>query len=294
MSVNPKGPAKGSGHLSPDELAQEVARHLRHGEHVEHRRPFDIVSLSRIGAVVGLLLLGVGVAVAAPWVGRLAGYETAGVVVAAAPITGCPGEPELGRLILGDRVQVVGVDEDARFVVLRDPRGPGNLVYVDAGAIGDVAEPEKLPVRTCQPREEADLLAAPNLTAPSVASTTTVPVTVTSQAVEVSPTTTSPALLISRPARRGASTAYQAPSTSSPTATTTPSDEPTPPTTEFAGASPTTSGTTPTTPPPATPTTSQATTTTSAPAPTTTTTASTTTTVESTTTSTEPETTTVP
>ena len=40
---------------------------------------------------VTVVLLGVGVAVAVPWIGGLAGYETPGMVSQGGPIFGCPG-----------------------------------------------------------------------------------------------------------------------------------------------------------------------------------------------------------
>jgi hypothetical protein len=301
MSVNPNDPVKGSERLSPDELAQRVARHLRTDEQAPRRRVFDVVSLSRIAAVFGLLLLGVGVAVAVPWVGRLAGYETAGVVVTAAPIAACPGEPPMSRLILGDTVRVLGVTEDGQFLALRDGRGPGNVVYVEAAAVGDLVEPERLPIRECEPRELDRILAAPGTTTPVAESTSSIVGTTTTVEIPSEPTTTTEPGVVGRPPRRG---------TAGPG--TTPSPVPTGPTTPTtipAGASPTTqppAGTTTTTRPPATTTTrpgtttTTSTTTTTTTAPTTTTTEATTTTTEATTTTepttttTEPETTTIP
>lgn len=287
MSVNPNGPEKGSSRLSPDELAQEVARHLRRGEHIDRRRRFDVVSVSRIGLILGLLLIGVGVAVAVPWVGRLAGYEAPGIVVIAAPFTACPGEPELGRLILGDGVQVVGVTEDGRFLAIRDNRGPGDVVYVDTGAVGDVVEPERLPVRACQPGSEELLVAAPATTDLSISSTTTMPGSTTPAVVEPSPTTSVHEAAPGRPPRRRTPNSGAVPPGSPPTVTTTPAD-PTGPTTTRPPASP------PTTRPPTsgTTTTTRPTTTTTRPTTTTSTTSTTTTTTEPATTTTEPPTTT--
>lgn len=303
MSVNSNGPEKGPGRLSPDELAQRVARHLRHEEQVERDRRFDIVTLARIGAVVGLLVLGVGVAVAVPWVGRLAGYETPGTVEAAAAVTGCPGEPEIGRLITGDTVQVVGITQNGKYIALRDGRGPGNVVYVETGSLGDVAEPDRLPVRSCQPREEGEILAAPGTTALLAESTTTIPDTATSEQADGAPATTTPGpgVVPNRPRRRSTSSPGPV-TTTPPTVTTAPSGPGGPPTTRPPLTTPTTrppSGVTTTTRPSVTTTTRpRVTTTTTRPgttsttSPTTTTTSSTTTTAEPTTTTTEPTTTT--
>jgi hypothetical protein len=292
--------------LSPNELAQQVARHLRRGEHVERRRHFDIVSLSRIGVVVGILLLGVGVAVALPWFGRLAGYETTGLVEAAAPIMGCPGESEIGRLIPGDTVQVVGVSEDGRSVALRDGRGPGDIVYVETAAVGNVAQPERLPVRPCQPRDGGEILAVPATTVVTPMSTSTVGDAGTIESETASTTTTEvPEIVAVGPRRRGTpSPGLPSP----PTVTTTPADPGSPATTHPPTGTPTTrppAGVTTTTRPAisttttaGTTSTTSTTTTTTAPTtttePTTTTTDPTTTTTEPATTTTEPETTTIP
>jgi hypothetical protein len=290
MSVNPKDPVKGSERLSPDELAQRVARHLRTDEPAQHGRAFDIVNLGRIAVVFGLVLLGVGVAVAVPWVGRLVGYETAGVVVAAAPITACPGEPPTSRLILGDTVQVVGVTDDGQYLALRDGRGPGNVVYVEAAAVGNLVEPERLPVKSCQPVEEPEILAAPGTTAPALITTTTVSATVETAGQPSASTTTTPGAPAGRPPRRGTPGPY-------PTLPTTPTDPGSPPTTQPSSSPSTTGPTTTTTRAPSVttttrPATTTTTTTTTTTAPSTTTTAATTTTTEATTTTTEATTTT--
>jgi hypothetical protein len=242
-------------------------------------------------AVIGLVLLGVGVAVAVPWVGRLAGYETPGTVAAAAPVAGCPGEWAVGRLILGDTVQVVGVTEDGRHLALRDGRGPGNVVYVESAAVAGLTEPERLPMKVCQPREEPEILASPTTSTAVEVITTTNHDTVTTPALDT-PTTTTPDTQVGRPPRRGMS----GPGTvagSAPTPSTTPPGSAVPPTTDPPGptgtSQPPADVTTTTQPPATTTTTAQTTTTTE---PTTTTTEASTTTTEPTTTTTEPETTT--
>ncbi|HET9202976.1 MAG TPA: hypothetical protein VFP67_07505 [Acidimicrobiia bacterium] len=296
MSGNPNHPGQGSGFISPDELAQRVARHLcRDEEEVQRRRRFEIVGLSRVAVVIGLVVLGVGVAVAVPWVRGLAGYETSGIVHTAAQTIACPGESPIGRLIRGDTVQVVGLTEDGLFYALRDVRSPGNVVYVEVAAVGDVAEPERLPVSACLPSGGSTILATPGTGPATTVSSTTIGEAETTLPAEVSPITTMPA---GPPPRRGIPSPGIGPGVTTPTVITTS-------TTGAPGITPTTqppAATTTTRPPAATtttrPKTTSTTSTTTTTAPTTTTTEPTTTT-EATTTSTEPsttkpETTTVP
>ncbi len=304
MDVNPDPSGKGQKRLSPDELAQEVATLLKKDgpRHAEQRR-FDIVSISRILIVVAVVLLGFGVAVAVPWIGGLAGYETPGTVNEGVAVMGCPGEAEIGHLIEGETVQVVGRTDDGRFYAVRDERGPGDVVYADSRAIDDVEEPSRLPIRSCEPRDEAEVLAAA-----TTIGTDTTPTTVPSSTIPAAPvvtattTATTPAGVPNgRPSRRATSspgtpattTTTTAPGGSSPSTTapppssTTSRPHPTTTTTRPPGTSTTTTtpATTTTTAP--TTTTTEATTTTTEP-PTTTTTDATTTTTEETTTTTGP------
>jgi len=290
MSVNPGPPGEGARRRSPDELAHEVASLLKKGntgDHSQHRR-FDIVTVSRIVMVLGVVVFGVGVAVAVPWIGGLAGYESPGMVNQGGPVVGCPGEPEVGEVFTGETVQVVGRTEDGLFYALRDERGPGDVVYADASAITDVEEAERLPTRSCEPREDAAVLAAATTVSPGdpIPTTTTTPTTIVGDTTTTSGTVEDPETPVGRPPRRRTS------SPSAPTTTTTP------PSTTPSGPGPTTTtrpGAPTTTRPPSSPSTSTSTTTTRPPTTssttTTTTTPSTTTTTEATTTTTEATTT---
>jgi hypothetical protein len=297
MSVNPGPPGEGARRRSPDELAQEVANLLKKGgtgHHSQHRR-FDIVTVSRIVMVLGVVVFGVGVAVAVPWIDGLAGYESSGMVNQGGPVVGCPGEPEIGEVFTGETVQVVGRSEDGLFYALRDERGPGDVVYADASAITDVEEGDRLPTRSCEPREDAAVLAAATTVGPGdpIPTTTTTPTTIAGDPTTTSGTVEDPEAPVGRPPRRrtpipGASPTTTTPPSATPsgpgpTTSTPPSDAPT------------------TTLPPSSPSTSMSSTTTTTTTPsTTTTTEATTTTTEATTTSeatttTEPEpTTTIP
>jgi hypothetical protein len=76
MNASPAPPpGRGAKRLSPDELAQEVASRLKKDgpRYAERPRRFDVVSLSRVLMAVTVVLFGVGVAVAVPWIGGLAG-----------------------------------------------------------------------------------------------------------------------------------------------------------------------------------------------------------------------------
>ena len=267
-----------SRRLSPDELAREVARRLKTGSSSRggHRRrtSFDILTTTRILMVLGVVFLGAGAVSGVAWIGRVAGYETTGKMIETRPVFGCPGESELGAVFDGETVVVVGRSEDGRSYVLRDQRGPGGMAYVEAEAIDEVEDPDRLPVRTCEPRSASEVAAA------EVSSPTTTPiVSTTSRGSTTTVPETPPITRVdpgsSRPPRRG-TPGPGAPPTTSPAAPTNPT-------------SPTTPGSTPTTPPataPGTPGTSPTT------APTTTTTTTTTTTSPATTSTTTPETTT--
>ncbi len=308
MSVNPGPPGEGVRRRSPDELAQEVASLLKTGStghHLQHRR-FDVVTVSRIVMVLGVVVFGVGVAVAVPWIGGLAGYESPGMVDQGGPVVGCPGEPEVGEVFTGETVQVVGRSDDGHFYALRDERGSGDVVYADASAITGVEEADRLPTRSCEPREDAAVLAAATTVSPGdpIPTTTTTPTTMAGATTATSGTVEDPETTVGRPPRRRASNPGAPPTTTTPPSATPSGPGPTtttrpgaPTTTTRPSSSPSTSPSTPTTTRP--PTTSSSTTTTTTPS-TTTTTEATTTTTEATTTSeatttTEPEpTTTIP
>jgi hypothetical protein len=285
MSVNPGPPREGAGRRSPDELAQQVASLLKRGdpEHPQQRRRFDVVTVSRIVMVLGAIVFGVGVAVAVPWISGLAGYESPGMVTQGGPVVGCPGELEIGEVFTGETVQVIGRSDDGLFYALRDGRGPGDVVYVDASAITDVDEAERLPTRSCEPRDDAAVLAAATTVGPGDAITTTTakPTTIAGDSTTTTAPLASPEMPVARPRRRGTPSPGAAPATTAP-----PSAAP-------IGAGPTTTtrpdaSTTTTRPPHSSPTSTSTTTTTQPP----TTSSSTTTTTPSTTTTTEPTTTT--
>ena len=302
MSVNPGPPGRGAKRLSPDELAQEVASLLKGGApgHPERRLRIDIVTVSRIVMALAVVLFGVGVAVAVPWIGGLVGFESPGMVIQGGPVVGCPGEIEIGEVFKGETVQVVGRTDDGVHFALRDERGPGDVVYVEAQAITDVDDEDLLPARSCEPRDEAAVLAAATTVGPGDPVPTTTAVTSTSMVGETTTTATAagPDGRIGRPPRRGTATP------GAPTTTTPPSTAPIgpgPTTTTWPGSSTTTTRPGPatsTTRPPGSSSTSSTTTTTRPPtttSPTTTTTTTTTpptTTTEPITTTTEPETTT--
>lgn len=301
MSHNQGPPGRRSSRrLAPEELAHEVARRLKTGPPGRggrrRRRSFDIVTVSRILMVLGIVALGAGAVYGVAWIGRVA-YESTGIVTAGSPIFGCPGEPERGAVFAGETVEVVGRTEDGSHYALRDSRGPGGLVFVGADVIDAVEDPDRLPLRSCEPRTEAEVAAEIliSTTAPATGSTTGSTVTTLPGG---STTTPADAGTESRPRRRTPLPGI-APTTSIPGApVTTPSPSPktTPGTPGPAPTRPTTTtGTSPTT----TPTTTTSTTTTTTIQPTTTeapTTTSTTTAGTTTTMTTTPEstTTTVP
>jgi hypothetical protein len=302
MSVNPGPPGEGAGRRSPDELAREVASLLKKGSAGHHsQRRFDIVTVSRIAMALAVVLFGVGVAVAVPWIGGLVGFETPGMVTRGGPIVGCPGEIEIGEVFKGETVQVVGRTDDGLYFALRDERGPGDVVYVDAETITDVDDEDLLSPRSCEPRDEGAVLAAATTVGPGDPIPTTTAVTPTSIAGDTTTTVVAagPDGRVGRPPRRGTATPG-APTTTTPPPTAPNGPQPT--TTTWPGSSTTTSRpspTTPTTRPPGSSSTSSTTTTTPPPTTTsstttstTTTTQPTTTTTEVTTTTTEPETTT--
>jgi hypothetical protein len=304
MSVNPGPPGNGARRRSPDELAQEVASLLKGGAsgHPERRLRIDIVTVSRIVMALVVVLFGVGVAVAVPWIGGLVGFETPGMVTQGGPIVGCPGEIEIGEVFKGETVQVVGRTDDGLYFALRDERGPGDVVYVDAEIIIDVDDEDLLPPRSCEPRDEGAVLAAATTVGPGDPIPTTTAVTPTSIAGDTTTTVVAagPDGRVGRPPRRGTATPG-APTTTTPPSTAPNGPQPT--TTTWPGSSTPTSRpspTTSTTRPPGSSSTSSTTTTTRPPtttsstttSTTTTTTQPTTTTTEVTTTTTEPETTT--
>jgi hypothetical protein len=296
MSVNPGPPGKGAKRLSPDELAQEVARLLKEGapRHPERRLRIDIVTASRIVMALAVVLFGVGVAVAVPWIGGLAGFETSGLVIQGGAVVGCPGEIEIGEVFKGETVRVVGRTDDDLYFALRDERGPGDVVYVDAEAINDLDDAGLLPPKSCEPRDEAAVLAAATTVSPSDALPTTTAVAPTSITRDTTTTvvTGGPDGKVGRPPRRGTATP------GAPTTTTPPSTGPIgpgPSTTTLPGPSSTTTWpgpTTSTTRPPGTSSTSSTTTTIRPPTTTSSTTTSTTTTTQATTTTATTETTT--
>jgi len=304
MSVNPGPPGNGARRLSPDELAQEVASLLKGGAsgHPERRLRIDIVTVSRIVMALAVVLFGVGVAVAVPWIGGLVGFETPGMVTQGGPVVGCPGEIEIGEVFKGETVQVVGRTDDGLYLALRDERGPGDVVYVDAQTITDVDDEDLLPPRSCEPRDEGAVLAAATTVGPGDPIPTTTVVTSTSITGDTTTTvlTTGPDGRVGRPPRRGTASPGAPPTTTTPpptapngpqtttttspgASTTTTRPGPTTSTTRPSGSSSTSSTTTTTRPPTTTSSTTTSTTTTTQP---------TTTTTEATTTTTVPETTT--
>ena len=224
MSVNPGPPGKGAKRLSPDELAQEVASLLKEGApgHPERRLRIDIVTVSRIVMALAVVSFGVGVAVAVPWIGGLAGFETSGLVIQGGPVVGCPGEIEIGEVFKGETVQVVGRTDDGLYFALRDERGPGDVVYVDAQAITDLDDADLLPPSSCEPRDEAAVLAAATTVGPGDPLPTTTAVTPTNVTGDTTTTAVAagPDGRVGRPPRRGTATP------GAPTTTTPPSTGP--------------------------------------------------------------------
>ncbi|MGH8870756.1 MAG: hypothetical protein ACRDWS_02130 [Acidimicrobiia bacterium] len=281
MSVNQEPPGKRSRRISPDEFAREVAKGLKAGSsgRGEHRRSprFDVVTVSRLIMGLGLVLLGLGAMFAVIWIGRLASYETVGSVIDETPVFGCPGETEIGALFSGETVQVVGRTGNRAYYAVRDGRGPGNVVYADAAAIAGVEDAERLPVRSCEPRDLYEILAAEtSLMTLEPGTSTTVPAPTTTTPGESTSTEASPSL---PPPRRGPS----GPGT--PTTTAPPTTMPGGPgsSSSTTAPNPTTTSTTSST---TSSSTASTTTTTSSTTPTTTTTPSTTTTTTTTTSST--------
>jgi hypothetical protein len=291
MSVNPGPPGKGRKRLSPDELAQEVASLLKKDDsgHGVRRRHIDIVTISRILMALAVVLLGVGVAVAVPWIGGLAGYESPGTVIEGVPVMGCPGERAIGELFRGETVQVVGRSDDGLFYALRDERGPGDVVYAESRAIGAVEEPSRLPIRSCKQRDDVEVLAAATMIGPGDPPPTSTAAPTTEGAIVTTTTSTTPGVTMGRPPRRG-TTSPGTPTTTSPPTTAAPGT--TGPTSPPPPGSPTTTGPPGTTSSTSTTTTTMSSTTTTTTDPTTTTTEATTTTTEAPTTTTEPPTTT--
>jgi hypothetical protein len=296
MSVNGDPPGKRSRRLSPEELAGEVARRLKL-DRGGHRRPrrLDVVVVSRIVMGVAVVLLGIGLVFAVSWVGRLLGVEVTGTVSQETPVFGCPGEVALGVLFTGETVQLVGRTDDGGWFVVRDERGPGDLVFADAAAIEAGDDQGRLRARSCDPRRPDEVAAA------EVTATTAIGTSSTT-GTSLAPTTTLPGITTTivtgptsgRPPRRptsspGTTTTTTTTTTANPGTPTTPTTTPRTTTTRPGTpttSTPTTSTTTTTTTQPTT-TTSLTTTTTTATTTTTTTTTSTTTTTVSTTTTTE-------
>ena len=225
MSVNPGPSGKGASRRSPEEFAQEVASLLKKGDsgHPERRRRIDIVTVSRIVMALTVVVFGVGVAVAVPWIGGLAGYETPGMVTGGGPVFGCPGEIEIGEVFKGETVQVVGRTDDGHYYALRDERGPGDVVYADARAITDVDDADRLPTKSCEPRDDAVVLAAATTTVPGdpiATVTTTTPTTITGDTTSTTAPVVDPDETSGRPRRRGTATP------GAPTTTTPPSTAP--------------------------------------------------------------------
>ena len=305
MSVNPGPSGSGARRRTPEEFAQEVASLLKKGGSGDHerRRRIDIVTVSRIVMALAVVVFGVGIAVAVPWIGGLAGYETPGMVTGGGPVVGCPGEIEIGEVFKGETVQVVGSTDDGRHYALRDDRGPGDVVYVDATAITDIDDADRLPTKSCEPRDDATVLAAATTVAladPIATTIATTPTTITGDTTGDTTTTSAqvvgPDEPVGRRPRRPGMAPPGAPTTTTPPSTapigpgpTTTRPGPATTTTRPPSASTSTSTTTTTRPPATSSSTTTSTTTTQ---PTTTTTEATTTTTEATTTTTEPESTT--
>ena len=171
---------------------------------------------------LAVVLFGVGVAVAVPWIGGLAGFETPGLVIQGGSVVGCPGEIEIGEVFKGETVQVVGRTDDGLYFALRDERGPGDVVYVDAKAITDIDDADRLPTRSCEPRDEAAVLAAATTVGPGDPIPTTTAVTPTSITGDTTTTAVAagPDGRVGRPPRRGTATP------GAPTTTTPPSTGP--------------------------------------------------------------------
>ena len=169
MNVNPGPPGKGVKRLSPDELAQEVASLLKKDgpRHVERPRRFDVVSLSRILMAVTVVLLGVGVAVAVPWIGGLVGCETPGMVSQGGPIFGCPGSSRSARCSKARAVTWSVAVMTACFTLCVTRAAPMTSSTPTFRLSTDVDDAERLPTRSCEPRDDAVLLAAATTLGPS-------------------------------------------------------------------------------------------------------------------------------
>lgn len=284
--------------LSPEELAGEVARRLKldRGGHRKRRR-LDVVTVARVAMGLGVVLLGVGLVYAADWVGRLAGFETTGTVNTETPAFGCPGETEVGLLFSGETVELVGRSDDNAWLVIRDRRGPGNVVYADRLAITADEPIAELSVRDCDARSPDEVAAAQVTSEPEESSTVTSAPASSSTVTTIPGESTTTSEADRRPAGRPARRSSPSPGS---TTTTTPTPAPSSPTTTAPAPTTTSRGVTTTTRPSSPTTTSTQPTTTSSQqtttstiAPTTTsTTQATTTTTEATTTTTEAPTTT--
>ncbi len=289
--------------LSPDQLAKDLAARLggKSGAHRRRGPRFDIVTASRVILILGIVVIGFGVVFAGMWLVSLIGFKTPGTVTQGTPVLACPGDPQIGALFNGQRVQIIGRSEDGLWYALRDDRGPGNVVFADSSRITPDEDPGALSVRTC----------TPGLAIAGTSSTTTSEETTVTTAGEPSTTLTTTTLegeaVSPRPGRASHSPVPTTTTTtttttipgSTSTSTSTPGSSTTsqPTTTTFTSTSTSTSttvGTTTTSTPTTTSTTAATTTTTSTVPPTTSTTTSSTTTTTSTTDPTTTTTTTVP
>lgn len=187
MTANqePPGPRR-SRHLSPDELARELANRLKYGDGPVSGRKrilpeFDLLNAGRLIMGFGALLLVVGLVVGFVWLSGLSGYETTGTVTQGSPGYGCPGGPELGELFEGEKVALIGRSPDRVWLVARDDRGPGNAVYVFESVVAPEGDVTLLPTRECEPSDGQPVAAgqtttiSPGVSSSSVGDVTTTP-----------------------------------------------------------------------------------------------------------------------
>ncbi|MGA7097055.1 MAG: hypothetical protein WB245_05765 [Acidimicrobiia bacterium] len=295
--------------LSPDQLARDLAKRLGSGKASgAHRRrgpKFDIVTVSRLIMFLGVVAIGFGVVFAGMWLVSLIGFKTPGTVDQGTPVFGCPGDPQVGALYNGERVQIIGRSEDGVWYALKDDRGPGNVVFADSSRITPDEDPSALSVRDCTPglalssASSTTTVAETTVTTSPTAGTTLT--TTTSLDEEAAVTTAGPPPRHGTPSPGTTTTTTTTTSTipgSSTTSTSTPgSSTTTKPSTTTSTVGPTTTSpsttTTTTTTVPATTTTTETPTTTDTTS-TTSTTSTTTTTTTTTTTSSSTTTTTAP
>ena len=74
------------------------------------------------------------------------------------PVYVCPGETEIGTLHRGDRVFIVGVSGD--WLAVRNIRGSGERVFVEAAVVVPDADPAGLPEVDCETTGTADVAAS--------------------------------------------------------------------------------------------------------------------------------------